>query len=123
MLPGGRSHHHVCLLYDGMGGTHLRTDRQRFRGGNRRIFIQKFLQKRTIPEQWCAQIYSRILKKHTVILVTTYLDHDLVRKANMIPASSPDEALQKAYDLVGKDASVVVIPDGVAVLAVKEGQA
>ena len=47
----------------------------------------------------------------------------LVRKANMIPASSPDEALQKAYDLVGKDASVVVIPDGVAVLAVKEGQA
>ena len=38
----------------------------------------------------------------------------------MIPASSPDEALQKAYDLVGKDASVVVIPDGVAVLAVKE---
>ncbi len=41
----------------------------------------------------------------------------------MIPASSPDEALQKAYDLVGKDASVVVIPDGVAVLAVKEGQA
>ena len=54
------------------------------------------------------------------ILVTTSLDHDLVRKANMIPASSPDEALQKAYDLVGKDASVVVIPDGVAVLAVKE---
>ncbi len=48
-------------------------------------------------------------EKHTVILVTTYLDHDLVRKANMIPASSPDEALQKAYDLVGKDASVVVI--------------
>ena len=36
---------------------------------------------------------------------------------------SPDEALQKAYDLVGKDASVGVIPDGVAVLAVKEGQA
>ena len=39
------------------------------------------------------------------------------------PFQNPDEALQKAYDLVGKDASVVVIPDGVAVLAVKEGQA
>ena len=39
------------------------------------------------------------------------------------PGFQPDEALQKAYDLVGKDASVVVIPDGVAVLAVKEGQA
>lgn len=61
-----------------------------------------------------------ILKKHPVILVTTYLDHDEVRKANMIPASTPDEALEIAYAMKGKDASVVVIPDGVSVLAVKE---
>jgi len=74
----------------------------------------------TIPEQWCAQVYMRILKKHRVILVTTFLDHDLVRRANMIPASSPDEALQLAYEIMGADARVVVIPDGVAVLAVKE---
>ena len=52
--------------------------------------------------------------------MTTYLDHELVRKANMIPASSPDEALQMAYEMVGSDARVVVIPDGVAVLAVKD---
>ena len=70
--------------------------------------------------QWCAQIYSRILKKHKVILVTTYLDHEMVRKANMIPASSPDEALEMAYEMMGRDARVIVIPDGVAVLAVKE---
>ena len=25
---------------------------------------------------WCPQIYARILKKHKVILVTTYLDHE-----------------------------------------------
>ena len=50
--------------------------------------------------------------------MSTFLDHELVRKANMIPASSPDEALEKAYELVGKEAEVVVIPDGVAVLAV-----
>lgn len=31
---------------------------------------------KTIPEQWCPQIYARILKKHKVILVTTYLDHE-----------------------------------------------
>ena len=77
--------------------------------------------KETISEQWCAQIYSRILKKHRVIIVTTFLDHELVKKANMIPASSVDEALEKAYELMGRDAQVVVIPDGVAVLAVKEG--
>jgi nickel-dependent lactate racemase len=58
------------------------------------------------------------LKKHTIILVTTYLDHDVVRKANMIPASSPDEALEIAYGIKGGGAGVVVIPDGVAVIAV-----
>ena len=40
----------------------------------------------------------------------------------MIPAATPDEALKIAYDMKGKDASVVVIPDGVAVLAVKESK-
>ena len=32
---------------------------------------------KTIPKQWCPQIYARILKKHKVILVTTSLDHEL----------------------------------------------
>lgn len=75
--------------------------------------------KETISEQWCAQIYARILKKHTVILVTTYLDKKLVEKANMLHARSLDEALEKAYEIKGKSAEVVVIPDGVSVLAVK----
>ena len=55
-----------------------------------------------------------------MILVTTYLDHELVRRANMIPASTPDEALAMAYEMMGEDAQVVIIPDGVSVLAVKE---
>ena len=38
----------------------------------------------------------------------------------MIPASSPDEALEMAYEIMGKAARVVGIPDGVSVLAVKE---
>ena len=38
----------------------------------------------------------------------------------MIPASTPDEALEIAYQMKGRDASVVVIPDGVSVLALKE---
>jgi nickel-dependent lactate racemase len=75
---------------------------------------------KTIPEMWCVQIYARILQTYKVILVTTFLDHDLIRKANMIPASSLDEALRIAYEIKGKAASVAVIPDGVSVLAVKE---
>ena len=106
--------------FDGMGGTHF--EKLIVRGTVDEIdeYLSRIPPKETIPEQWCAQIYSRMLKKHRIILVTTYLDHELVRKANMIPASSPDEALAMAYEMMGKDARVVVVPDGVAVLAVKE---
>ncbi len=49
--------------------------------------------RRPLPEQWCPPGTARILKKHPVILVTTYLKpEEEVRKANMIPASTPDEA-------------------------------
>ena len=109
-----------CSCVDGMGGTHFEKLIVRGTVDEIDAYLSKIPPKESISEQWCAQIYSRILKKHKVILVTTYLDHDLVRKANMIPASSPDEALAMAYDMMGKDAKVVVIPDGVAVLAVKE---
>ena len=104
---------------DGMGGTHF--EKLIVRGTVDEIdsYLSTIPPKETIPEMWCAQIFARILKKHKVILVTTYLDHEMVRKANMIPASSPDEALEMAYQMMGRDAEVVVIPDGVAVLAVK----
>lgn len=65
---------------------------------------------------WCVQIFSRILKKHKLILVTQHLDHETVRRANMIPASTSEEALQIAYSIKGADAKVLVIPDGVSVL-------
>ena len=112
----------VASCIDGMGGSHF--EKLMLQGTQDEIdaFLSKIPPKESIPEQWCAQIYARILKKYTVILVTTYLDHDLVRKANMIPASTPDEASKLAYEKLGKDASVVVIPDGVSVLAVKEAE-
>lgn len=105
---------------DGMGGTHF--ERLITMGTPEEIdaYLSQIAPKKTIPEQWCAQIFARILKKHPVILVTTFLPHDMVRRANLIPASSPDEALEIAFRLKGPQASVVVIPDGVSVLAVKE---
>ncbi len=104
--------------FDGIGGTHF--EELMLSGTIDEITekLSKIPPRETIPEQWCAQIFSRILKKHKIILVTTYLDHELVRKVNMIPASSPDEALDIAYGIKGRDARVVVIPDGVAVMAV-----
>ena len=109
-----------CSCADGMGGTHFAKLIKMGTVDEIDGYLSKIPPKETIPEQWCPQIYARILKKHPVILVTTYLDHEEVRKANMIPASSPDEALEIAYQMKGRDAKVVVIPDGVSVLAVKE---
>ncbi|HCS74940.1 MAG TPA: nickel-dependent lactate racemase [Clostridiales bacterium] len=104
---------------DGFGGTHF--ERLMFSGTIDEILerLSKIPPKETIPEMWCVQIFTRIMKKHRIILVTTYLDHRMVQRVNMIPASSPDEALAMAYIMKGRDAKVVVIPDGVATLVVK----
>ena len=105
---------------EGMGGTYF--EKLIVKGTVEEIdaYLSGIPPKETIPEQWCAQIYARILKKHKVILVTSYLDKQTVEKANMIHAGSLDEALAHAWKIKGKEAEVVVIPDGVSVLAVKE---
>ena len=110
-----------CGCADGMGGTHFEQLITMGTPEEIEAYLSKIPPQETIPEQWCPQIYARILRKHKIILVTTYLDHQLVRKANMIPASSVDEALEMAFEEKGRDARVVVILDGVAVLAVQEG--
>ena len=107
-----------CSCVDGMGGTHFEQLITMGTPEEIEAYLSRIPPQETIPEQWCPQIYARILKKHPIILVTTHLDPQLVRKANMIPAASPDEALALARRMRGQDARVVVIPDGVAVLAV-----
>lgn len=109
-----------CSCCDGMGGAHFGEILQRGTPDEIDRYLSEIPPQKTIPEQWCAQVCVRVLRKHQVILVTTFLDHDEVRRANMIPASTPDEALEIAYRLKGNHARVVVIPDGVSVLTVKE---
>lgn len=109
-----------CSCCDGMGGAHFGQLIQRGTPDEIDRYLSSIPPEKTIPEQWCTQVCVRVLRKHPVILVTTFLNHDEVRKANMIPASTPDEALEIAYRLKGEHASVVVIPDGVSVLTVKE---
>ncbi len=109
-----------CSCCDGMGGVHFGELIQRGTPDEIDRYLSEIPPQETIPEQWCTQVCVRVLRKHPVILVTTFLDHEEVRKANMIPASTPDEALEIAYRLKGNHARVVVIPDGVSVLTVKE---
>ena len=109
-----------CSCCDGMGGAHFGEILQRGTPDEIDRYLSEIPPQKTIPEQWCAQVCVRVLRRHQVILVTTFLDHDAVRRANMIPASTPDEALEIAYRLKGEHAGVVVIPDGVSVLTVNE---
>lgn len=109
-----------CACIDGMGGDYF--EKLITLGSPEEIdkTLSAVPPKETIPEQWCAQIYARILQKHNVILVADGLNDEIIKKSNIIPAKSVDEALRLAYEIKGKEAKVVVIPDGVAVLAVKE---
>ena len=102
---------------DGLGGEHFEELMQKGTPEEIEKFLSAIPPKESISEQWCVQTFSRMLLKHKIILISE-LDEELVRKINMIPAKTPDEALEIAFKLKGSDASVVVIPDGVSVIAV-----
>ncbi|RFZ77416.1 nickel-dependent lactate racemase [Lacrimispora amygdalina] len=70
----------------------------------------------TIPDQWEFQILARILKKHTVILVSDMCDPEMIKKMHMQHAFTFDDALKKAFEIKGADANITVIPDGVGVV-------
>ena len=70
----------------------------------------------TIPDQWEMQILARILDQFTVIVVTDQCDPKMLTDMHLQHASTFDEALNKALELKGKDASITVIPDGVSVV-------
>jgi nickel-dependent lactate racemase len=71
-------------------------------------------QEETIADQWESQILARILKKHTVIMVTRPELKTLVEEMKMRYASSPEEALAMARAM-GKQ-SLTVIPNGISVI-------
>lgn len=71
----------------------------------------------TIPEQWCAQIISRIMMHHRIIVVTEHMRSEELAAANMLHASTLDDALALAMKIKGSDAQVVIIPDGISTIA------
>ncbi|SHI40506.1 nickel-dependent lactate racemase [Clostridium intestinale] len=70
----------------------------------------------TIPDQWEFQILARILCNYTVIMVTDMCNPDMIKSMHMKHAYTFEEALEMAYEIKGKDAEVVVIPNGVGVV-------
>ncbi len=105
-----------CRCEDGMGSENFERLMQLGSPEEIDAHLSAVPAHETIPEQWCAQIYSRILRRHRLILVSDGLDPKLVSRLNMTPARTLDEALALARDSKGADASVIVIPDGVNVV-------
>ncbi|OAA94234.1 nickel-dependent lactate racemase [Clostridium coskatii] len=82
-------------------------------------FLKKVSQvprNRTVPDQWASQMLASILSNHTVIVVTDMCDPKIIKSMHMQQADTFEEALESAYGIMGKDAKVVVIPDGLGVI-------
>ena len=78
--------------------------------------IAKVPRNETVPDQWEFQILARILDRFTVFIVSDMCDPEMIKNMHMRHAYTFNEALEKAYEIKGKNSKVVVIPDGVSVI-------
>ena len=60
-------------------------------------------------------ILARILARFHVVLISE-ADPDLVRAMKMHPAKDLSQALQIAENLLGKEGSITVIPEGISTI-------
>ena len=101
---------------DGLGGDAFYKTFKEER--DEKVILDNFLatpKNETIPDQWQSQIFCRILLRATVIYISEVEDK-IIEEMHMIPAKNLDEAMRKAEEIVGKDSTVTVIPDGIAVI-------
>ena len=107
----------VAGLSDGHGGESFRkmiTEAQ-----SPQKLLEEFShipRDKTKPDQWEAQILCRILSKHKVIMVTDMCDEQLILGMHMEHTKTFDEALRRAFEIKGENATVSLIPDGVSVI-------
>lgn len=78
--------------------------------------IEGISRENTVADQWEAQILARVLMRCKVIMVTDRCDPKLIRDMHMLHARTLQDAMTMAEVLVGRDAKVAVIPDGVSVI-------
>lgn len=103
---------------DGTGGDHFYHQLADEPDINKTM--QQFLSRdrsETLPDQWQSQILLRILMRARVIYVSCLPD-ETIEKMHMIPAHSLEEAMLKAKAIVGKEPTIVAIPDGISVMVI-----
>ena len=97
---------------DGIGRGHEEFYRLMVEAKAPEEVLERIRREEPIKDQWEAQILARILINAKVILVTKNIKHSIIEEMHMIPASSPEEALEEAYRVTGKDSKIIVIPEG-----------
>ena len=70
----------------------------------------------TIPDQWEAQILARIMLHAHCIVVTGAENRAFIEEMHLEWAENPQAALESARKIIGANASVAVIPNGVGVI-------
>jgi len=70
--------------------------------------------------QWQNQILAHIQQRNDIYLISE-LEDDIVRDMMMTPFRTVEEALEQAFQVLGRDATIAVIPEGPMVLPILEG--
>jgi nickel-dependent lactate racemase len=63
-------------------------------------------------DQWQVQVLARILSKARISLYSENLDNDQIRRMWLNPVDSVEEGIEGALDRLGRDAKILVLPDG-----------
>ncbi|MDD3185342.1 MAG: nickel-dependent lactate racemase [Anaerostipes sp.] len=108
---------------DGHGGEGF-YEALKQNSSNPAAFMNEILQvpqDETKPDQWEYQIQTRILMHHKVIYVMCEESRHIAVEMGFQVADNVNEALKMALDIVGNQAHISIIPDGVSVM-IKEPQ-
>jgi len=79
--------------------------------------LQKIRREEPIGVQWENQILARTQLKNDIYLVSG-LEDSVVRDMMITPVGSVEEGLAKAFEVLGDDAEIAVIPEGPLVLPI-----
>jgi nickel-dependent lactate racemase len=87
--------------------------------GSPKEVIRKVKREEPVGVQWENQILARTQLKHDIYLVSS-LDDAVVNDMMMTPVNTIEEGLEKAFSVLGKNAEVIVIPEGPLILPLLE---
>ncbi|KAK8876481.1 hypothetical protein M9Y10_006695 [Tritrichomonas musculus] len=107
----------LCSCVDGTGGDyfyHSLAD-----APDIETAYQKFLstpQEKTMPDQWCAQVLARVIRKHKTIFVADPEQKQMIENLKMTYAPDLQTAYKMAREIKGENASLTCIPNGISVV-------